>query len=215
VSLDSAPSRSGSRFDAEEPFLSTLQDAIQAADGSGVAWVLMGGVGSALHGRPRWTHDIDLFVTPRGAGQLLSCLADAGFKTEETDPNWLFKGWKNGVLVDVIFRSSGSIYLDDEMVERALKQTIGDCTARVMAPEDLIVIKAVTADEHVPRHWHDCLDLLGRDNLDWDYLLRRARHHGVRRLLSLLLYAESNDIWVPPTRITELFDSVHPRSESQ
>ncbi len=214
MSPDLAPSGSVSRFDAEEPFLSTLHDAVHAADASGVPWVLMGGVGSAVQGRPRWTHDIDLFVTPRGAGQLLNSLADAGFKTEEHDPNWLFKGWKNGILVDVIFRSSGSIYLDDEMVARATPQEIGGCTARVIAPEDLIVIKAVTADEHVPRHWHDCLDLLGRDNLDWDYLLRRARHHGVRRLLSLLLYAESNDIWVPTARIVELFDAVHPRSET-
>ena len=31
----------------------------------------------------------------------------------------LFKGYKYGVLVDVIFRSSGEVYLDDEMVRRA------------------------------------------------------------------------------------------------
>ena len=29
---------------------------------------------------------------------------------------WLYKAWKDGVLVDVIFRSSGEVYLDDEMV---------------------------------------------------------------------------------------------------
>jgi hypothetical protein len=210
VSVDMAYTGSCTELDADQTFLDTLRDAVEAADLSGAPWLLMGGISSALQGRPRWTHDIDFFVTPGGAGRLLKCLGERGFATEETDPRWLSKAWKNAEVVDVIFRSSGSIYLDDEMMARASIQKIGECTARVIAPEDLIVIKAVTASEHVPRHWHDCLDLLGRDNLDWDYLLKRARHHGIRRVLSLLLYAESNDIWVPPDRVVELFESVHP-----
>jgi predicted nucleotidyltransferase len=175
----------------------------------------MGGVGSTAIGRPRWTRDIDLFVAPENSGNVLDALAAAGFATEETDPRWLFKGWKRSVLVDVIFKSSGDVYLDDEMVARGSPREFEGCRARVMAPEDLIVIKAITADEHVVHHWYDALGLVSECDIDWTYLVGRARRHGVRRVLSLLLYAESNDIWVPEAALCELFSAVHPCHPSE
>ena len=42
----------------------------------------------------------------------------------------------------------------------------------MIAPEDLIVIKAIVFDEETPRHWYDALALIPRGELDWDYLLR-------------------------------------------
>src|SRR2546423_6732169 len=102
----------------EERFLSALADASAALDAAGVDYVLMGGVGSAAVGRPRWTHDIDFFVRPEDAHRVLKTLAKAGFTTEETYPDWLFKGFKDDVMVDVIFKSAGGIFLDDEMLAR-------------------------------------------------------------------------------------------------
>lgn len=189
--------------------MAALSDAVRAMEGAGIPYLLMGGVGSAVSGRPRLTDDIDLFVAPGEGRPALDALEAAGFSTEERDPRWLFKGWKYDILVDVIFRSSGDVYLDDEMLERGTYHDIGDCRARVMAPEDLIVIKAITADEHVPQHWYDALGLLAAARIDWDYLSRRARHHGLRRVTSLLLYAESKDIWVPAEVVTDLFRSLH------
>src|SRR2546421_487999 len=81
--------------------------ATAALDAEGVDYLLMGGVGSAAVGRPRWTHDIDFFVRPEDAHRVLKTLAKAGFTTEETYPDWLFKGFKNDVMVDVIFKSAG------------------------------------------------------------------------------------------------------------
>ena len=82
-------------------------------------------------------------------------------------------------------------------------------TAPLVSPEDLVVIKALAAAEHSPRHWYDALAVIGRTELDWAYLLSRARLAGPRRLLSLLLYAESNDLPVPTRVIESLFDTVH------
>ena len=58
--------------------------------------------------------------------------------------------------------------------------------------------------EYSPRHWHDALALIVACDLDWDYLARRARH-GPRRVLSLLLYAQSNDLPVPARVVQDLF----------
>src|SRR5207244_3537451 len=59
------------------------------------------------------------------------------------------------------------------------------------------VMKAVAATEDTPRYWYDAIAIVGHTDLDWDYLVRRARAAGVRRVLSMLLYAQSNDLVVP------------------
>jgi predicted nucleotidyltransferase len=189
----------------DDDFLRALGEAAEALEHASIQYVLMGGVGSAAFGRPRWTHDVDIFVRPEDAHGALEALAEAGFKTEERDPRWLFKAYKYDVLVDVIFRSSGNIYLDDEMLERSTVGQFGPYNARVIPPEDLLVIKAVTSDEHVAHHWHDALGVIGGGELDWDYLVRRARLHGTRRVLSLLVYGAADDLGVPLWPIRELF----------
>jgi hypothetical protein len=77
----------------------------------------------------------------------------------------------------------------------------------VIPPEDLIVIKAIVHDEETPRHWHDALGVIARAQLDWDYLLARASH-SPRRVLSLLLYALSLDLWVPASAVRRLAERV-------
>jgi len=193
----------------EERFLRVLGDASAALEADGVDYVLMGGVGSAAVGRPRWTHDIDFFVRPEDAQRVLRVLRDAGFATEETYTDWLYKGFKEDVLVDIIFKSAGGIYLDDQMLDRASYGDFKGQKVRLIPSEDLLVIKAVVNDEHIPRHWYDALGLISFCPLDWDYLVRRAKQFGARRVLSLLLYAQSNDLVVPAGPIRELFHAIY------
>jgi predicted nucleotidyltransferase len=193
----------------EATFLSVLDDAIVALDGSGVPYALMGGIASALYGRQRWTHDLDFFLRDRiEAGVAVRALADAGFATQETDDHWLFKGIKRGVLVDLIFKAMGDIYLDDEMVARVKGMDFKGRSVPVLPPEDLIVIKAIIHDEKTPRHWYDALGVIARAEIDWDYLLRRAAR-GPRRILSLLVYAQSNDLIVPERVIRDLLAAIY------
>src|SRR3954447_23415380 len=189
-----------------EQFLLALDETVAALKAEGVPYMLMGGIASTCMGRTRWTHDIDLFVRPDDNRRVLAALADAGFETEETFPDWLFKASKYDQLVDVIFRSSGDIIADDEMFERAPTFECMGRQVRTVPPEDLLVIKAVVHAEHMPRHWHDALGLIATVcDLDWEYLIRRARR-GARRVLSLLLYAQSDDLVVPWWVIQRLYE---------
>ncbi|MDQ3898054.1 MAG: nucleotidyltransferase family protein [Actinomycetota bacterium] len=192
----------------EGRFLTVLSEAIAALEAKDIPYVLMGGLSSATFGRPRGTNDIDLFVRPESARLTLDALEAAGFRTEETDPLWLYKGFKDDILVDVIFRSTGDIYLDEEMLAHARVVDVRGCAARVIPPEDLLIIKALAAAEHMPHHWHDALGVITGSDLDWDYLVSRARRHGARRVLSLLLYAQSNDLGVPVKPVRALFDAI-------
>jgi predicted nucleotidyltransferase len=187
-----------------------LREVIGALRGADVAFLLIGGMSAAAFARPRITDDIDVFVRPAQARRALDALAAAGFDTKEEDPFWLFKAWKHGVLVDVIFRSTGDLYLDDEMLARGSERDYLGVSTPLVAPEDLLVIKALAAAEHSPNHWYDALAVIGRCELDWDYLLGRARLAGPRRLASLLLFAESIDLAVPAEVIEDLFEVVHP-----
>jgi hypothetical protein len=74
----------------------------------------------------------------------------------------------------------------------------------------VIVMKAIAHQEHCPRHWHDALAVIARGDLDWDYLVRRARRHGARRVASLLLYAQSNDHFVPTSALVALLEDLLP-----
>lgn len=199
----------------EALFLDVLDDAVAAVEAAGLPYVLMGGIAAACHGRPRWTHDVDLLVRPTDARAVLDALAAAGFNTEETFPDWLYKASRDDQLVDVIFRSSGDIYLDDEMLARAGRRELLGRRLLVIPPEDLIVIKAVVHAEHMPRHWHDALAVLaGCEEIDWDYLVLRARK-GVRRVLSLLLYAQSCDLVVPWRVVRRLFEIIDDPGEAE
>jgi predicted nucleotidyltransferase len=211
VSTDEERIRTALRDDPDiAALLPVLDDMIAVLDGAEVEYLLMGGIASSTLGRDRWTHDIDLFTRPAEARRALRVLGEAGFETDETFPEWLFKASKDRQLIDVIFRSGGDITVDDEMVRRAPKTTFMGRPVRTVPAEDLIVIKAIVAAEHTPRHWHDALAVIAATDLDWEYLMRRARH-GIRRVLALLLYAQSNDLPIPCWVVTELFDRLEGR----
>lgn len=192
----------------EPPFFEVLADTVSALHGAEVPYALIGGIASTGYGRPRWTHDIDVLVRPEDADRALTALAAAGFVTERTDARWIFKGFKEKVMVDVIFRSTGGIYLDAEMLQRAVVREYQGRQMRFVSPEDLLIMKAVVHDENGPRHWHDALGLIAGVHIDWDYLLKRA-HRAPRRVLSLLIYAHSLDLLVPNRVIRGLFEQVY------
>ena len=100
-----------------------------------------------------------------------TCSTRRASRTEETFPSWLYKAIRNGVLVDVIFRSSGGVYLDAEMLARGQRRDYRGTDALLMSPEDLLVVKAMAATEETPHHWYDALALIARRDLDWDYVL--------------------------------------------
>jgi hypothetical protein len=205
ISRDEERLRLATREDPDvAAMLPVLDELVAALDGAGVDYLFMGGIASSLVGRERWTHDLDLFLRPAEARRALAVLEAAGFETEETFPDWLYKATKDGQLVDLIFRSAGDIEVDDEMLARAPISSFLGRPIRHVPPEDLVVIKGIVAAEHMPRHWHDALAVLAAAEIDWEYLMRRARR-GIRRVLSLLLYAQSCDLPVPSWVVRELF----------
>ena len=192
----------------EARFLETLDVAIDAIRSAGIPFVVIGGIASAAQGRPRWEPrdaDIDIFVRTEDAEPALETLSGQGFEREPGEPHWVLRASRRGVTVDVIFRAAGDLYLDDEMLGRAEQREFRGRTVPLVSREDLLVMKALAFGEQTPSYWHEALGIIARGELDWDYVLYRARH-GTRRVLSLLVYAQSNDLPVPPQVVHELFE---------
>lgn len=197
----SLDTEAGRRFDV------TLFSALDALEQSRASYAIIGGIAASGLGRPRATQDIDLFVRPEDAEAILEVMDRAGFRTERVNPTWLYKAFKENVLVDIIFRSEGGFYFDDEMRERAVKVNYHGRQVPLVSPEDFILIKCAVHSEEGPHHWHDALSVLSHAKLDWDYLLHRARK-APRRLLALLIYAQADDIWVPNHVISRLSQNI-------
>jgi predicted nucleotidyltransferase len=192
----------------EKAFVGVLSDVVSAMEDNKLDYVLIGGIASAVLGRPRTTRDIDLFVRAEDIEDAVRALDDAGFDTKEPELDWLYKADKNGVQVDIIFKSSGDIYLDERMSERAVATEFKGLRVRLVPAEDLLVMKALSHDEETPQYWYDALAIIATKDLDWDYVLSRAGH-GARRLLSLLIYAQSADLVVPDSVLRRLFEGIY------
>lgn len=189
-------------------FWSVLGRAVDALEEEGLEYAVFGSVAAVRYGRPEGSDDIDLLVRPADADRVLRVLGAAGFQTDATDPTWIYKATLDGVLVDVIFRVKGGIYLDEEVLAHRVRHEFDGREAWLVAPEDSLVIEAVSDEVQSPQHWFNALAILAMTDLDWEYLERRARY-AARRVLSLLLYGQSNDLVVPDNVIRSLFQVIY------
>ena len=194
--------------DETDPVLRVLDRTLDVVRSAEVPFLVIGEIASAVWGRDRGTNDIDLFVRPEASPHVLELLGDAGFETRVVYDHWLSKAHVDGVDVDILYRASRDILLDDEMLERAAWVDYRGRRVPVAPPEDLVVMKAGATREDTARYWYDALGILSTASLDWEYLVKRARQHGPRRMLSLLLFATSVDMVVPMGPIKELFGAV-------
>jgi predicted nucleotidyltransferase len=194
-----------------ESHATVLREVTSLLDGAGLDHVVFGSLATVAMGRPRRLgpdEDIDLLIRPPDSTPAGELLSSAGYVVEETDPSWIRKAKRLGVTVDLIHRAGREVHLDREMLERSRSVQVLGAHVRLIPPEDLAVIKAVLHDESRPGDWFDALALAARPDLDWDYLLRRARGHGVQRVLSLLLYARADGTDVPERVLAELLEAV-------
>jgi predicted nucleotidyltransferase len=194
----------------EDQFHQALAMVAGALHEAGIPHLFMGGVASIALGRTSWTHDIDVFIAPADEPDALAALEKAGLELVPLESTWLSKVSVGDVVVDLIRCATGPVFLDEEMLERAVPATVWGTKVKVVPPEDLVVTKALAHSEDTAHYWWDALAVVAGVELDWEYLLKRARR-GPRRVLSLLLYAQSMDLMVPDTVVRHLVEAVFPQ----
>lgn len=194
----------------QERFREVLAEAIEIVEGEGISYLIGGSMASNHWGRPSAVGDVDMIVQPTDAKRLLKAFDAAGYQTEEAQPNWLYKAKKGDVSVDMIFEMEGHLYLEDVMVDHGELVDVHGIRFRLMSAEDFVVSQAMSTGEDTPDYWYNALGVLAKSELDWDYLVERASR-GPRRVLSLLIYAQSNDLPIPDGAIRRLSETVYGR----
>jgi predicted nucleotidyltransferase len=190
-----------------------LAEAADTLDREDIPYAVFGSIAEVIYGRPADVEDIDLLIRPNEADRALEALERAGFDTDRVEPSWLYKASKKEVVVDLIFRIAGDIYLDDEVLAHTRLGDFHGQSIRLVAPEDAVVIEAASTDARMPQHWFNALAIVAAQPLEWPYLAARARY-ALRRVLSLLIYAHSTDLAVPDRVIRSLVETAYPEEPS-
>jgi predicted nucleotidyltransferase len=159
-----------------EELLEALKHAAAALRDTGVRFALGGGLAIWARGGPETEHDVDLFVKAEDAERALQALETAGFRTEEPPEGWLYKAWRDGVMVDVIFAPTG-LTVDDAWLDRAEELEVHAVRMPVMLAEDVLVAKLLAMREHEV-DYDQVLEIARtvREQIDWDEL--RSRTNG-------------------------------------
>ena len=159
---------------AFEELLATLKLAAAALRDADVRFVLGGGLAIWARGGPETEHDVDFFVKAVDAERALHALADGGFRTEEPPEGWLYKGFRDGVLVDLIFSPSG-VEVDDEFLDRAEELEVHAVRMPVLRAEDVLVAKLLAMREH-HMDYDRVLEIARtvREQIDWDEVRERT-----------------------------------------
>ncbi len=153
----------------------TLKIAAAALREARVEFMLGGSVAAWARGGPCPDSDLDLAIRPQDADAALGALAAAGMRPERPPEEWLFKAWRDDVMVDLIFHPSG-LAMDDQIFARADVLPVLAVAMPVMALEDVLIAKLHSLDEHAL----DYSSLLAiaravREQIDWSALRARAQ----------------------------------------
>jgi hypothetical protein len=162
--------------DEFEALIATLKVSVATLRERGVPFALGGSLAAWARGGPVTKNDLDLMVKPHDADEALAALASAGMRTERPPEEWLYKAWRDDVLVDLIFYPSG-LEITDEVLARAEVLAVAAVATPVMALEDVLVTMLCAIDEHTLDYSRLVAIVRSlREQIDWPQL--RARTAG-------------------------------------
>jgi hypothetical protein len=138
--------------------------------------------------------DIDLVIREVDAPGILRMLSKAGFETAEMEHSWLHKAHRDGVTIDLMFELKNGTMFDERFREHRKRAEMFGTTAYVMAPEDQVASLAGTVGrDTIGKHWYGMIDIMGNNDLEWDYVLARSQRVPLR-MLSVVYFALSQQV---------------------
>lgn len=189
--IDSLPVTSSIPYEIPVEQAALFREVLIALEEKHVPYAVSGAFALRQHtGICRFTKDLDLFMTPRTALEVLPYLQQRGFECEVRDPVWLAKACRGEFFVDLITgMSNGVLAVDESWIARSSPAVIDGVKTRVLAPEELVASKIFVAR----RERFDGADIAHviygtYPSFDWDRELQLMGEHWEMLLWSLLLF---------------------------
>lgn len=175
-----------------QPIIGVLCNVVSFLEEVGIDYMLIGGYALPFYGMVRATVDIDIAILIRNETQFETfrrLAEDVGFTFtfgSFCEPECIFIDREIGLEIEFWMRLDGVEWNEETLARRRRKKTNG-FEIWVISPEDFIVNKLARPDRGVQDE-RDVKSVLVRlhDNLDWDYLERRALKAGIMSLLKTI-----------------------------
>jgi hypothetical protein len=200
-SATSAPDAAWSKLVPEEQWV-VFAAGTSAFDAAGIPYLLHGAMALATYtGHWRNTKDIDVIVRVADHERAVAALRSAGFEDyfphEAYDRSWIFRGYKDGVLFDVIWElPNHRVHVDDGWFEHARPLWLRGKLFATVPAEELIRVKLYVLQRE-RCDWVDVLNVLAGavHRIDWQRLVER-----MGRDLPLLQGVLAVFNWLSPQR---------------
>ncbi len=126
-----------------------LRAVLPHLDRLGIPYLITGGIAATLHGRPRFTQDIDLVIAPTGnqLERLIDALdPDFAVSREAARKAYAGRGEFNAIHRTLIFKvdfwfSTGDAFDTSRLARAVTLEIVPGLLARVATPEDAIISK--------------------------------------------------------------------------
>lgn len=179
-----------------------MREGTEAMEQVNAPFLLAGALALATYtGHWRNTKDIDVVISPDHRERVIEALRRAGFSDyfdrENYDRSWIFRGFKDGVLFDVIWAlPNHRVGIDEAWFERATSITLDGRTRLVVPAEELVRIKLYVMQRE-RCDWVDVLNVIAAsvEQISWPWLIER-----MGRDLPLLHAALAIFNWMCPGR---------------
>lgn len=177
-----------------------------AARAASVEYLLGGGIALATY-TSRWRNakDIDFMVRERDRDALVDALGRAGFadyhEREAYDRSWIFRGYRDDVILDVIWTlPNHRLDVDEAWFTHACPVRLRGETYRAIPVEELIRIKLYVLQRE-RCDWVDVINTIASatGGIDWDHLMARMGPDGPLLHAALAIFN-----WMSPERAAAL-----------
>jgi hypothetical protein len=138
---------------------------IRDAEDEGILCAIGGGLAFSFYsGRRRNTKDVDLLVRPANKDRVIAILGTHGFEDfypqEAYDRSWIYRGFRDGVIVDIIWTLPNHRFdVDDDWFRRSKETTIHGQVVKLITIEDLIRVKLYVL-QRGRSDWPDVMNLI-------------------------------------------------------
>ncbi len=154
-----------------------LRHSTSALKAAEVPFALAGSYALWVFGGPEGSHDVDLVVPEASVEDAAEALAAAGFEIERPPEDWLFKAWRQGVLVDVLHRLLGAP-VESACLDGAEEHDVLGIRIRVLGPTVVMITKLLSLSEQ----YCDFGALLPyaravREQIDWQRVRAETADH--------------------------------------
>jgi len=154
----------------------------------------------------RQSGDMDLFVHKKDVTRIKTAVQDLGYTPrvpipEDAEQAYIASGYERTFdsfagknLLELQWALQPRFYAVDfdmdGLIERAVNVTVAGRSVKTPSPEDLLLVLSIHAAKHV---WGrliwlcDIAQIVGRENLDWDWIQSQTRELGIERILDITL----------------------------